>query len=256
MKKPIELMAVDKKSEIRQQAAETLNAPLEILQILALDEDLIVRGAVAENPAASVELIELLARDKERYVRICVIRNISTPLHVFEELANDKDKYVKKNMALFAPTVKSNTPQKGSVKKLNKEEVIEQVNAILNKIITENVDSIKSTTSFKVRTGYSYDKFFLDKIEGSFDESLQGLIHHILYTEGLYKHFLSNDQFKCCELIVKSEPESIYSTTGNSKKAEATQEILDDIYWDCITNVANKLNLHGFDVSQFSDYLS
>ena len=131
------------------------------------------------------------------------------------------------------------------------------VNLITNKldeIITSNIPSLK-TGNFQVRPSYSYDNFFLDKIEGSYDESLQGLIHHIMFKDGIYKKILSKAQLEECQSVVQNEPENIYSPSGDNKDDEEIQEILDDIYWDSISFVANKFQELGIDNSAFTDYL-
>ena len=131
------------------------------------------------------------------------------------------------------------------------------VNLITNKldeIITSNIPSLK-TGNFQVRPGYSYDNFFLDKIEGSYDESLQGLIHHIMFKDSIYKKILSKAQLEECQSVVQNEPENIYSPSGDNKDDEEIQEILDDIYWDSISFVANKFQELGIDNSAFTDYL-
>ena len=131
------------------------------------------------------------------------------------------------------------------------------VNLITNKldeIITSNIPSLK-TGNFQVRPGYSYDNFFLDKIEGSYDESLQGLIHHIMFKDSIYKKILSKAQLEECQSVVQNEPENIYSPSGDNKDDEEIQEILDDIYWDSISFVANKFEELGIDNSAFTDYL-
>ena len=39
------------------------------------------------------------------------------------------------------------------------------------------------------------------------------------------------------------------------EEEEKTQEILDEIYWDVITEVGKKLEDLGFDVDEFDEYL-
>lgn len=124
----------------------------------------------------------------------------------------------------------------------------------LNQIITDN-ETLLLAGDFKIRPGYAYDKFFLNKIDGSYDESLQGLIHHMMFEEGIYKNILSKDQFAECKSVVESEPENIYSPSGNNKEDEQIQEILDDIYWDSISYVARKFDELGINNEAFVDYL-
>ena len=124
----------------------------------------------------------------------------------------------------------------------------------LNEIILNNITLLKSG-NFQVRPGYAYDKFFLDKIEGSYDESLQGLIHHMMFEDGIYKRILSKAQLNECALVVKNTPEYIYSPSGDNKDDDSIQQTLDDIYWDALSFVANKFDELGIDNSAFADYL-
>ena len=131
---------------------------------------------------------------------------------------------------------------------------IDYIENKLSEIISNNITSLKSG-NFQVRPGYAYDNFFLDKIEGSYDESLQGLIHHMMFEDGIYKRILSKAQLNECTSVVENEPENIYSPSGDNKGDESTQETLDDIYWDALSFVANKFDELGIDNSAFADYL-
>ena len=53
----------------------------------------------------------------------------------------------------------------------------------LEKIIDENRDSFKKQGDFVVRPGIAYDRFDLTAIDGSYDMSLAGLVHHFLYAK-------------------------------------------------------------------------
>ena len=63
---------------------------------------------------------------------------------------------------------------------------------------------------FKVRPGYAYDKFYLNRVGGSYDMSLEGLIHHIMFEEKLYHLFLNEQQINKVQTVVENSPESIY----------------------------------------------
>ena len=125
----------------------------------------------------------------------------------------------------------------------------------LAKIIFENLENFRATESFKVRPGYGYDKFYLDWVEGSYDMSLQGLIHYIMYEDGFYKKILNNSQYADMEKVIEDCPESIYGPTDEDENYEELQEELDSIYWESITFVGKKLLGLGFDVEEtFSEY--
>ena len=135
---------------------------------------------------------------------------------------------------------------------------IEKVNAILNQIIDENVAKFKKSKEFKVTPNYGYKKFYLDKIDGSYDNSIYSLIHYILYQEGIYSNFLNADQLKELEMVIKEYPMSIYGP--NEEEDENYEEIqydfLDKVYSEGITCVAKRLLNEGFDVKdRYDDYL-
>jgi len=134
-------------------------------------------------------------------------------------------------------------------------QIVKEINNILEKNITENVGFFRKDDSFKVRPGYGYDKFYLDRIDGSYDMSLQGLIHHIMYEEGFYKKILNDKEYAEMEVVIAEYPESIYGPTDEDENYEDLQEKLDSIYWESITFVGKKLLGLGFDVEEtFSEY--
>jgi hypothetical protein len=101
-----------------------------------------------------------------------------------------------------------------------------------------------------VRPGYGPDKFYLNQVEGSYEDNLQLLIHYILYEDGLYKKFLTKKQLASCEEVINEYPESIYGSDDDS-----LQQLLDEIYSGSIRFVGNKLLSLGFDVgNDFEEY--
>ena len=138
------------------------------------------------------------------------------------------------------------------------EKTIQKVNIILNQIIDEHVAKFKKSKEFKVTPNYGYKKFYLDKIDGSYDNSICSLIHYILYQEGIYSNFLNTDQVKELEVVIKEYPMSIYGP--NDEEDENYEEIqydfLDKVYSEGISCVANRLLKEGFDLKErFMDYL-
>ena len=144
---------------------------------------------------------------------------------------------------------------------MNTQKHIEKINSILKKIIDKNLTGFKKSGEFKVRPGYGYDKFYLDSVEGSYDMSLQSLIHYIMYSEWVYKEILNKKQYAELEIMIKESPEGIYSPnidfeSDDYSESEDTQEILDEIYHSCIKYVGEQLIEKGFDVeSTFADFL-
>jgi hypothetical protein len=136
------------------------------------------------------------------------------------------------------------------------ESIINRVCTILDEIILYNLNYLEED-NFKVRPEYGYQKFYLNWVDGSYDMSLQGLIHYILHEERLYHEFLNDKQLEDVVITIKESPESIYAPNDDDDNYEKVQyEFLDEIYGSSIKFVANKLIEKGFDVEEaFSDYL-
>ena len=122
---------------------------------------------------------------------------------------------------------------------------------------------------YKVRPGYAYDKFYLNRIDGSFDMSLHGLIHHIMaseyhesidrYEEKLYSLFLNERQMKSMENVVMNYPESIYrpeyepELKEHQKENQLVNNTLDLIYTISIKYIGQILLDIGADLNIFND---
>jgi hypothetical protein len=140
---------------------------------------------------------------------------------------------------------------------INCDLIINLIKPKLSKIIDSNIAEFRSSGSFKVRPGYGYDKFYLDRIDGSYDMSLYSLIHYIMYEDDLYALFLNQTQMKDLKGVIKNTPESIYSLEDGDKDHDfINYEILDNVYHQLIVFVGQKLIDLGFDVREdFSEYL-
>ncbi len=106
-----------------------------------------------------------------------------------------------------------------------------------------------SSSNFKVRPGYGYDKFYLDWVEGSYDMSLQSLIHFILFEKRYLKHILSSKTYKSYATYMKTVPEGLYDFGRNEKE----QQIIDDIEWVTVCFVASCFEEAGLDNKAFID---
>lgn len=134
-----------------------------------------------------------------------------------------------------------------------------QINALLDGIIDSFLNDEESLMewrnsggSYKVRPGYAYDKFYLNRITGNYDMSLQGLIHHMMNEEGLYKKFLNSDELNQAEECALENPEGIWGVADlDSAEGKQTQEILDAIYSTCIKHVGARLLEASLDVTVF-----
>jgi len=135
-----------------------------------------------------------------------------------------------------------------------KHSIIRFVTQELTTILNENSGGWSSTTvHYKVRTKYSDDSFYVNKVDGSFDESLHMLIHRIMYVEKHYLRFLDSEMMN----EVEEDPHSRWWVDSGHKDYDQISDFLRDIYFDCIIHVYEYLtNEVGIDVKEeFKDYL-
>lgn len=141
---------------------------------------------------------------------------------------------------------------------IDSDALIQQVIDTLDKIITGNIGHFREEGDFKVRPGYGYDKFYLDWVDGSYDMSLQSLIHYIMYEDGIYKKILNKNQYARLLHVINEQPESIFSADEliDENYSQLQYDFLDYFYYTPIKFVYDKLMSLGFDVSYaFSEYL-
>ena len=140
--------------------------------------------------------------------------------------------------------------------------VIKSLNEKLDDIIKSHNEEFISSEQCKVRPGYGYDKFYLDAIDGSYDCSLHGLIHYILWEDKLYYQFLTDRQLKDVKKVIDTDPEAIYrpdldDDSISDKEYEEDQSLdedLDRIFHQVITHVGGRLSeFDFFDNSEFVD---
>lgn len=148
----------------------------------------------------------------------------------------------------------------GSEHKINNpietEKVVKKIKKILTRIIKEEIREFRKTGIYKVRPGYKDDdKFYIDSIEGSYEESLQLLIHYILFEEGIYAEILTEQQLADAEIVLRENPECIYSPGDETPENSRARDALDQIYWECIAYVGNVLKREKLRFEAFADYL-
>lgn len=126
--------------------------------------------------------------------------------------------------------------------------IVNRVTKKLGVIIDAYEPALKEG-SFKVRPGYGYNKFYLNSVDGGYDMSLEGLIHHLMYAEGIYRMFLNAEQYADLERVVSEFPEQIYGPDIDDPEYDRVQyEFLDHIYYDSCKFVGQKLRDMGLDV--------
>jgi len=140
--------------------------------------------------------------------------------------------------------------------------VVKSLNEKMDDVIKSHTEEFISSERCKVRPGYGYDKFYLDTIDGSYDCSLHGLIHYILWEDKLYHQFLTDRQLKDVKKVIDDDPEAIYRpdlddesiSDKEYQEDQSLDENLDSIFHQVITHVGEKLSeFEFFDNSEFVD---
>ena len=199
----------------------------------------VVLVAVQQNGNAIHFADEQYKKDKE-VVLIAINSNWSSYQFADDKLQNDKD---------VLNILESNEDY---IKEKNVKKIHLNLEKFFDMLIENHEDYFREENTFKVRPGVAYDKFYINQIEGSYDMSLQGLIHHYLWENELYHLFLSDEELETCEQVVNEQPEYIFGPDSGE-----TQEIIDEIQAKAIKFVGKKLIKLGFDVEQdFESYLS
>ncbi len=142
--------------------------------------------------------------------------------------------------------------------KVDIEAIEQEVINVLDRIIQDNIAGFDEYSGYKVRPGYGYDKFYLDFVDGSYDMSLQSLVHYIMYEDGHYQKFLNKSQYARLLYVVHQYPESIFILNEDldNNYEQIQYELIDRVYAASIKFVAITLINSGFDVrSAFADYL-
>ena len=89
-----------------------------------------------------------------------------------------------------------------------------QIEKITSRIIEGNkinLDDINRYQNFKINVSGIPGKYYLDRISGSYEDSLHNLIHKLMWHEKIYHEIISNkDELKKVEDIVLNFPDEIY----------------------------------------------
>lgn len=100
----IRLLAVSSDPVIRESAALSYLAPVEVLTDLANDKQVGVRCCVARNHSTPVDVLERLSHDPDTGVRGWVAANPSTPAPVLAQLRHDPQQSVRTVATWATPT--------------------------------------------------------------------------------------------------------------------------------------------------------
>jgi hypothetical protein len=134
--------------------------------------------------------------------------------------------------------------------------IVSKVKQVLSEIISQNEKELSEEMDFKIVTNYGYGKFYLGKLDGSYDMSLYALVHYILFEEKLYPLFLTKQQLKDVGRLIKDFPESIYRPDETAENYDYVQyEVLDEVTSRAFEYVRLELQKRGFATSEFDTQL-
>jgi len=205
---------------------------------LQKDKD-VVYSAIKNNGLELQYADEKFKKDKE-LVLLAVNQNWSSYKFADNNLQKDKE----------VLSVLENNDE--YIKEENVKKIHSNIKNFFGELIENHKDYFREENTFKVRPGVAYDKFYINQVEGSYDMSLQGLLHHYLWENELYHLFLSDEELETCRQVVEEQPEYIFGPDDGK-----TQEIIDEIQYKAISFVGKRLIELGFDVEQdFESYLN
>ena len=111
---------------------------------------------------------------------------------------------------------------------------LNKIMSVLKPIIAE------ADEEFKVRCEYGEGKFYLNKISGDYDSSLQNLIHHVLWNEGVYKEILNGMEYAICKVTIEEEPNGIFWPNEDDENCCTFEELHYDIMQASIQYMAER----------------
>lgn len=141
----------------------------------------------------------------------------------------------------------------------------------VDKLVKELIKSLRYTyygtagQDIQVRYGPEQEKFYFNWVEGSYESSLQLLIHKTMYYEGIYKKFLNDRCLADVEKVIQEFPDSIYGPneddfTDEEEANGYTYSLIQETYLDELYNkgiffIGDQLNKTGHKIgSTFADW--
>lgn len=102
-----------------------------------------------------------------------------------------------------------------------------------------------------MRPGYGPDKFYLDwtDYQGTYEYTIQNLIHHILWEDDYYYKILDDDECAAVKDLIEKDPDNIYESDNRKN-----QIILNKIYKSVIFNTGNILCQNYQESFSYDDY--
>ena len=128
---------------------------------------------------------------------------------------------------------------------------IDEIIIALNNELLEIIDVfeedfenyIKDEQGLKIRVDYGPGKFYLDEVDwhGTYEYTIQNLVHHIMWEKGYYKKFLSEDELKEVKSVIDEDRDNIYKSSDKK-----IQTMLNKIYENVIIETATQFKSKNY----------
>lgn len=97
--------------------------------------------------------------------------------------------------------------------------------------IQNNLGDIERQQNFKINVPGIPGKYYLDRISGSYEDSLHNLIHKIMWYKKIYHEIIScNDELKKIEDVVNNYPDEIYKPDSSDANNESEIEFYESLH--------------------------
>ena len=138
------------------------------------------------------------------------------------------------------------------------------IEIIVSKIfegIKLNLKDIERHKDFKINVPGIPGKYYVDRISGSYEDSLHNLIHKVMWYEGIYDAIITDKkELRKIQNIINNYPNEIYSPDSFDAKSdeeiiilEQLSNLINHIHYKSIINVKNHLSkFKHFDASEFT----
>ena len=140
--------------------------------------------------------------------------------------------------------------------------ITEKLVSLFEEIIEQNQQDFISDRNFKVRLKDVPGKYYLDRVSGSYEHSLQNLLHKLMWYHRIYQLFITDEkELKKIEEIIEDEPDGIYKPDvffaldeNQEKFLNSLSDQVDEIHFRVIRAVARLLEKFShFDDEEFRE---
>ena len=139
--------------------------------------------------------------------------------------------------------------------------IVEKIIADLNDELLDIIEDyeedfthyVETDHGLKIRVDYGPGKFYLNWVDwhGTYEYTIQNLIHHIMWEKDYYKRFLSEDQLEEVQKVIEDDRDNIYKSSDSK-----IQSTLNRIYETVIIETAIRFkDREYFSNEKFEDFI-